>query len=47
MTAMEEMEQRTREEQQIWKDAQGMRRVLGHHEERGDRKEREQHHRRA
>jgi hypothetical protein len=43
MATVEEVEQRTREKQQIREGAQGMGRVLADDEERRDRKEREQH----
>jgi hypothetical protein len=47
MAAVEEMEQRAHEEQQVREGAQDMGGMLGHHEERRDPKEREQHHPRA
>src|SRR5262245_59204080 len=47
MAGVEEVEQRTREEQQVRENAQGVGRVLSHDEKRRHREEREQHYPRA
>jgi hypothetical protein len=41
VAAVEQMEERTRKQQQVGKEAEEVRGVLGDHEERGDRQERQ------